>query len=87
MTLKYEPDPTKPAPITGAQILPPRRIDDDKPGLWITSNRVQEENLVRGGLPESTRRQRTRAVEGIDHNVKMNRAFWMLAEEMRRLNA
>jgi hypothetical protein len=29
----------------------------------------------------------TRAVAGIDSSVKVNRALWMLAEEMRRLKA
>ncbi|MGO4395907.1 DUF932 domain-containing protein [Variovorax sp. M-6] len=87
IALKYEPDPTKPAPITEAQVLEPRRIADNKPDLWSTFNRLQE-NLVRGGLEARTsngRRQRTRAVQGIDQSVKLNRALWMLAEEMKRL--
>ncbi len=89
LALKYEPDPTKPEPITEQQILAPRRVSDLKPDLWSTFNRVQE-NLVRGGIPARTsngRRQRTRAVEGIDQGVKVNRALWLLAEEMRRLKA
>lgn len=89
LALKYEPDPTKPAPITEQQILAPRRVSDLKPDLWSTFNRVQE-NLVRGGIPARTsngRRQRTRAVEGIDQGVKVNRALWLLAEEMRSLKA
>ncbi|MDM0015848.1 DUF932 domain-containing protein [Variovorax sp. J22P168] len=89
IALKYEPDATKPAPITEAQVLAPRRVADDKPDLWSTFNRLQE-NLVRGGLEARTtngRRQRTRPVQGIDQNVKVNRALWMLAEEMKRLKA
>ena len=31
------------------------------------------------------RRNRTRAIQGIDQNVKVNRALWILAEEMKRL--
>ena len=53
------------------------------------NNRVQE-NIVQGGLTmKSTngRRMSTRAVAGIDSSVKVNRALWMLAEEMRRLKA
>lgn len=87
LALKYESDPTAPAPITEAQVLAPRRISDCKPDLWSTFNRVQE-NLVRGGLAARTsngRRQRTREVRGIDQNIKVNRALWMLAEEMKRL--
>lgn len=89
LALKYEPDPTKPAPITQAQVLQPRRAGDAKPDLWSTWN-VLQENLIRGGLEARTtngRRQRTRAVQGIDQSVKVNRALWMLAEEMKRLKA
>jgi len=51
------------------------------------AGRVQE-NLVQGGLSTRTangRRNRTRAIQGIDQNVKVNRALWILAEEMKRL--
>jgi len=33
------------------------------------------------------RRSYTRALQGIDQNVKVNRALWILAEEMKRLKA
>ena len=46
LSLKYD-DPVKPAPITETQLLQPRRRDDDRPDLWSTFNRVQE-NLVQG---------------------------------------
>ena len=87
LALKYEPDPVRPAPITESQLLAARRVDDTRPGLWTTFNRVQE-NLIHGGLPARSangRRQRTRPVQGIDQNVKVNRALWILAEEMKRL--
>lgn len=87
LALKYEPAETSAPPVTESQVLSPRRAADSAPDLWSTFNRVQE-NLVRGGLPARTkngRRQRTRAVDGLDNNVKINRALWMLAEEMRRL--
>ena len=41
LALKYEPDPTKLAPITETQILQARRLQDSKPDLWSTFNRVQ----------------------------------------------
>lgn len=87
LALKYEPDPVKPAPIAETQVLEPRRRDDVRSDLWSTFNRVQE-SLVNGGLAgrgTNGRRMRTRPVQGIDQNVKLNRALWMLAEEMRRL--
>ncbi len=87
LALKYEPSDTTPPPITESQVLRPRRAADSAPDLWSTFN-VLQENIVRGGLParmKNGRRQSTRPVEGLDTNVKINRALWMLAEEMRRL--
>ncbi len=89
LTLKYEPDPVKPAPVTESQILAPRRSADAGTDLWTTFNRVQE-NLVRGGLPARNaagRRTRIREVQGIDQSVKINRALWLLADEMKRLKS
>lgn len=88
LALKYD-DPEKPAPITEAQILQARRFDDKGGDLWTTFNRVQE-NLIAGGLSgrnSGNRRMRTRPVQGIDNNVKLNRALWMLAQGMRDLKA
>jgi len=70
----------------------------NRPGhdLWRTLNTVQE-NVIRGGLhgvayrPDAqtgrpTRRNvTTREVKGIDQDVKLNRAMWMLAERMAEL--
>jgi len=70
-------------------LLVPRRWDDRKSDLWSIFNRVQE-NLVKGGLTGRTangRRQRTRPVQGIDQNLRLNRALWMLAEGMRQLKS
>lgn len=89
LTLKYEPDPVKPAPVTELQILAPRRSADTGTDLWTTFNRAQE-NLVRGGLPARNaagRRTRTREVQGIDQSVKINRALWLLADEMKKLKS
>lgn len=86
LLLKYD-DPAKPAPIEARDIIQSRRFEDRAPDLWTTFNRTQE-NLIRGGLRTRTqngRRTRTRAVEGIDQSVSLNRALWALAEEMRNL--
>jgi len=43
---------------------------------------------MKGGLRGRNRSGRTtttRPVNGIDQSVKLNRALWVLAEEMRRL--
>jgi hypothetical protein len=88
--LRFEPaDDAAAPPVTPEQVLRPRRQADTAPDLWTTFNRVQE-NLVRGGLSARTAtgtRQRTRAVTGIDQDVKLNKALWSLAEEMRALKA
>ena len=77
------------APVTETQLLQSRRSADAAPDLWSTFNRVQE-NLMRGGQPGRTatgKRTRTREVTGIDQGLKLNRALWVLAEEMKRLKA
>lgn len=81
-------------PITAAQLLQPRRHDDNGSDLWKTFNRVQE-NVIKGGLSaiqrdENGRRIRrvsTRQVKGIDQDVKLNRALWQLGERMVELKA
>ena len=86
LSLKYD-DPDKPAPITETQILMPRRVDDHRPDLWSVFNRTQE-NLIKGGLTgraANGRRQSTRPVQGIDPNLRLNRALWLLADGMRQL--
>ncbi|HDR9128350.1 TPA: DUF945 domain-containing protein [Burkholderia vietnamiensis] len=88
LTLKYD-DPETPAPVTETQVLAPRRFEDRADDMWTTFNRVQE-NMLKGGLRGRNRAGRTsttREVTGIDQNVKLNRALWVLAEEMRKLKA
>nr|WP_015062544.1 DUF932 domain-containing protein [Pseudomonas syringae]AFK89782.1 hypothetical protein [Pseudomonas syringae] len=88
--LTYRYDETKgPAPITAAQLLTTHRIEDRSDDLWTTFNRVQE-NVIKGGLRgknKANRRTTTRAVNGIDQDVKLNRALWVLAEALRNQQA
>ncbi|MEE3664487.1 DUF932 domain-containing protein [Brenneria sp. g21c3] len=74
-------------PVTEAQILAPRRWQDEHNDLWTTYQRIQE-NLIKGGLTGRTtqgKRAITRAVKGIDGDIKLNRALWVLAENMLQL--
>ncbi|MFZ4171815.1 DUF932 domain-containing protein [Enterobacter ludwigii] len=74
-------------PVTTAQILAPRRYEDRQDDLWTVYNRLQE-SLLKGGLPGRTaqgKRTHTRAVNGIDGDVKLNRALWVMAENMMSL--
>ncbi|ENS4452112.1 DUF945 domain-containing protein, partial [Salmonella enterica] len=74
-------------PVTATQILTPRRYEDRKDDLWSVFNRIQE-NLSKGGLPGRTaqgKRTHTRAVNGIDGDVRLNRALWVMAEQMQQV--
>jgi hypothetical protein len=77
----------RPTPVTAEQLIEARRPEDIGHSLWTTFQRVQE-NVIRGGQPGRSaqgRRLQTRPVGGIDRGVSLNRALWMLAEEMRKL--
>lgn len=74
-------------PVTESQILAPRRWQDKRDDLWTTYQRIQE-NLLKGGLSGRTaqgKHTHTRAVNGIDGDVKLNRALWVMAENMLNL--
>lgn len=73
-------------PVTESQILSPRRWQDEKSDLWTVFNRLQE-NLSKGGLSGRSaqgKRNRTRAVSGIDGDIKLNRALWVMAEGLQQ---
>jgi hypothetical protein len=87
LLLKY--DDLQKSPVSAEKLLESRRYDDEGNDLWKTFNRVQE-NLVRGGLKEWSRHKvngkrhpRTRAVAGIDENMRLNKALWHLAEALK----
>ncbi|EBB1559103.1 DUF932 domain-containing protein [Salmonella enterica] len=73
-------------PVTESQILSARRWQDESGDLWTTYQRIQE-NLIKGGLPGRTakgKRSHTRAVNGIDGDVRLNRALWVMAEQLQQ---
>lgn len=75
------------APVDADSLLTAQRHVDVASDLWTTFNRVQE-NLIKGGLGGRTargRRMRTRAVAGVNENVRLNRALWSLADSMAAL--
>ncbi len=78
-----------PAPVTAEQLIEARRPEDCGNSLWATFQRVQE-NALKGGQPgrgAKGRRMHNRPVASIDRSVSLNRALWVLAEEMRKLKA
>lgn len=77
--------------ITPAQFLRPRRRDDNGNDLWTVWN-VCQESAIKGGLRGVTindrgerRRTSTRPVSGIDQDVKLNKALWILGERMNEI--
>lgn len=91
LALRYDDDENgnSKAPIQPERLLQPRRHEElrDVSSLWRTFNVVQE-NAVRGGLQgrrADNARTRTREVKGIDQGVKLNKALWILAEEMQNI--
>lgn len=89
LALRWE-DPSS-APVSPEKLLTPRRGADDQSDLYTVVNVVQE-NLMRGGQKDFARRDprtlrrfpRTRGVKAIDENVKLNKALWHMAEELRK---
>ncbi|MGR7121421.1 DUF932 domain-containing protein [Klebsiella aerogenes] len=73
-------------PVTESQVLSPRRWQDESNDLWTVYNRLQE-NLSKGGLSGRSvqgKRSRTRAINGIDGDIKLNRALWVMAEKLQQ---
>lgn len=89
LSLKYD-DPSE-SPIQANQLLTARRYEDrtgdNQNSLWGSFHRVQE-NMIKGGLHGRTqdgKRTSTREVKGIDSNIKLNKALWILADKMAEL--
>jgi len=75
-------------PITPIKLLEPRRREDRGDDLWHTFNRLHE-NLLQGGqrehgrfLANGRRVPRTRAVTGLDQNIRINKQLWELAQRL-----
>jgi hypothetical protein len=84
LQLKYDEGTS---PIEAADLLDVRRRGDWSNDLWTVFNRAQE-SLIRGGvrgLNANGRRISTRAVTGVNENVRLNKALWTLAEQMAAL--
>ena len=81
-------DATK-APVNPSMLLNPRRYGDSAKDLWSTLNTVQE-NIIQGGQrdrsrrrPDGSRMPKSRAIKGIDEDLKLNKALWHMAEVLR----
>ena len=74
-----------------AKLLRPRRSYDTKNDLWTTFNVIQE-NVIKGGLRIARQRDdgsrsvsRSRAVNSIDKDSKLNKELMQLALKMKEL--
>jgi len=64
-----------------AQVAAPNQPKPQRaPNLGIRS-------ALKHGRTATGRKHRTRPIQGIAQNVKINRALWMLAEGMKRIKA
>jgi hypothetical protein len=80
-------------PIKPVALLTTRRREDIAADVWTTFNVVQE-NVIRGGLHGTgrdannrIRHTTSRAVHGIDQDVRLNKALWILAAKMAELKS
>ncbi|KAI9695237.1 MAG: hypothetical protein M1812_008510 [Candelaria pacifica] len=78
-------------PIRPAQLLKPLREGDRGTDLWTTVN-VLQEHAIRGGdsafgrgTNGRTRRFSTKAVNGIEQNITLNKAIFALGDKMAQI--
>ena len=81
------------SPVKPEQVVQINRREDTANDLWTAFNRIQE-NILRGGLRGLKRdalgrvkRVTTREVKSVTENVRLNKALWVLADEMAKLKA
>jgi hypothetical protein len=77
--------------IRPERLLDIRRRDDNAQDIWTTHNVIQE-NVIRGGLSgrarnanNQSRRVTSRAINGIDQDIKLNAALHHLAKRMAEI--
>ncbi|MCF8004260.1 MAG: DUF945 domain-containing protein [Chromatiaceae bacterium] len=82
LALRYGEDWQRCSPIPATALLTPRRQEALSDALWSVFNRIHE-NLFKGGLAGTSvggRRTRTRAIQRLSEDLRLNRALWTLTE-------
>ena len=87
LELRWGSDPetgTSRAPVEADRLITPRRQADRDLNLWSTFNVIQE-HVIKGGISgrnAAGRRTTTRAVAGVNEDVRLNKALWKLTEAL-----
>lgn len=87
LSLRYGEHWQQASPVQPGDILEARRTEDAGGTLWQVFGRTQE-NLFKGGLrgrSASGRRTRTRPINSVSEDVRLNRALWTLTEHFAEL--
>jgi len=90
LTLKYGNDTDEIGNYDISLLVYPNRVVDSTPTLWSVFNIVQEKLIERGGRFKRTnnsyrRFKKTKGVKAISRNINLNKAFWVLAEELKTI--
>lgn len=83
LTVKY--DDEERSPVTPEQLIFPRWWEGKNNDFWTTYQRSPGEyNKGTITQPERCReKKRTRPVAGIDGDIRLSKALWMIAEQFR----
>lgn len=81
--------------VEPGRLLWAKRSTEREPTMWNTYN-IAQEGIIRGGIPQRDvrngsktygRQTKSRKVSGLDENIRLNRALWVLTEQMAKLKA
>jgi len=84
-----EEDGKSTSPVKPAALLNIHRNADRAQDVFTTMNVVQE-NLIKGGVRgvgSTGKYMRTRAIKSVNEDLRINKALWVLAEQMAALKA
>lgn len=82
--LRWDDDGAGNYPVNPSHLLQPVRTGDLGKDLWTTFNVVQE-HIIKGGMRaigSNGRRRRSKAVNSVNEDQRLNRALWTLAAEL-----
>lgn len=86
MPLRWDGGENENYPVNPSHLLNYHRTADSGSDLWTTFNRVQE-NIIKGGVRavgSDGRRRRSKAVNSVNEDQRLNKALWTLAAEMAK---